>query len=329
MKFTQESFLFSSMKKRLIRIALIGFILLNVMAVFHGYTLTHFSNDTGPKTKLAKLSTSQKVATLFFGASNPRPIAVDQPQGIFTEVNFPGGEGVLGGWYRGVDTAKGNVPFFHGYAGEKSSMLERASLIRKMGYNTLLIDFRGSGSSTGNRTTVGFEEAEDVKTTWDYLRNKNPQPTYLLGTSMGAAAIMKAVDTYQLPAKGIILECPFGSMLQTTKNRFEALGVPSFPSAQVLVFWGGIQNGFWAFDHNPSAYAKGIEVPTLLIFGEKDKRVKRSEIDAIFENLAGEKRLLSMPDAGHANYLAVDKANWEEEVRGFLGKEFPGTSALR
>lgn len=306
------------MKKRLLRLALIAFILFNIMAFFHGYTLTHFSKNTGTKTKLANLSTGQKIATLFVGASNPRPTAVQQPESAFEEISFPGGEGILGGWYMETDSAKGTVILFHGYAGEKSSMLERASLIREMGYHTLLMDFRGSGASSGNRTSVGFHEAEDVKATWDYLQKKTSQPIYLLGTSMGAASVMKAVNTYKLPAEGIILECPFGSMLQTTKNRFEAMGVPSFPAAHILVFWGGIQNGFWAFDHNPSAYAKGIEIPALLVFGEKDKRVKRSEIEGIYNNLAGEKRLFSMHEAGHVNYLEVDEAGWKKEVRKFL-----------
>lgn len=310
------------MKKRLLRLALLGFVLFNIMAFFHGYTLTHFSEDAGPKTKLAKLSTGQKITTLFFGASNPRPMPVQQPQDHFETVSFPGGEGNLGGWYMEADSAIGTVILFHGYAGEKSSMLGRARLIREMGYHTLLIDFRGSGASSGSRTTVGFFEAEDVKSSWDFIQKKTSQPVYLLGTSMGAAAIMKALHDYQLPTEGIIIECPFGSMLQTTKNRFEALGAPSFPAAQVLMFWGGVQNGFWAFDHNPAEYAKGISVPTLLIFGEKDQRVKRSEIDAIYENLVGEKRLFSMPEAGHANYLKVDSVGWAKAVSEFLNLKF-------
>jgi dienelactone hydrolase len=65
--------------------------------------------------------------------------------------------------------------------------------------------------------------------------------------------------------------------------------VPAFPMAGFLVFWGGVQNGFWAFAHNPVDYAKKISCPTLLLYGEQDKNVSRQEIDAIYNNLSGAK----------------------------------------
>jgi hypothetical protein len=176
----------------------------------------------------------------------------------------------------------------------------------------------GSGGSTGNQTTLGFKEAEQVKACYDHIRLKGEQNIFLFGTSMGAAAILKACRDYTIQASGIILECPFGSLYKTICARFEIMGIPSFPMASVLSFWGGFQNDFWAFSHNPSEYAKSVSCPTLLLYGEEDNRVSRGEINAIFNNLKGEKTLKTYSNTGHAIYTPNMKSIWIEDVSSFI-----------
>ena len=43
-----------------------------------------------------------------------------------------------------------------------------------------------------------------------------------------------------------------------SSDRFHSMKIPSFPMAVLLDFWGGVQNGFWAFGHNPTAYARSV-----------------------------------------------------------------------
>ena len=94
--------------------------------------------------------------------------------------------------------------------------------------------------------------------------------------------------------------------------------IPSFPMAGLLVFWGGVQNGFWAFGHNPTEYAKKINRPTLLLYGEKDDRVSRQEIDQIYSNLMCKKTLKLYQLAGHENYLIKYKQEWIEDIKIFM-----------
>ena len=86
----------------------------------------------------------------------------------------------------------------------------------------------------------------------------------------------------------------------------------------LLVFWGGVENGFWAFSHNPVRYAEDINCPTLLMYGARDERVSRAEIDEIFANVDGPKELIVFEDAGHENYLLKYRDEWTRDIQLFL-----------
>ncbi len=188
-------------------------------------------------------------------------------------------------------------------------------IFREMGFNTILIDFMGSGGSGGTTTSVGYVEAEQVKDCMKTFQEEG-KPLYLFGTSMGAAAILKAIDDYQLTPTGIILECPFGSLYKTVSARFKIMNVPPFPMAALLTFWGGVQHGYWAFSHNPSEYAHAVACPTLLMFGEKDDRVTREETDDVYENLKGKKTLKTYANEGH-DVFSNNEETWRKDVDAF------------
>ena len=200
-------------------------------------------------------------------------------------------------------------------------MLDKAEVFRHQGFNTFLVDFMGSGGSEGNQTTIGFLEARQVKTCFDYLTEKGEKNIFLFGTSMGSVAIMKAISDFDIKPKGIIIECPFGSMYQTVCARFKTMNAPTFPMAGLLVFWGGLQNGFWAYGHNPTEYSKKITCPTLLMYGQQDEKVSKAEIDEIFANLAGQKELKIYKNAGHENYLTKYKDEWTKDITQFITTE--------
>lgn len=294
------------------------FIFMNAIAFFHAYKFTHFNATSGQRIKDARqLPLIQKLGLVLFGMDNPRPQNKKEPERDFKTILLKSNKEIEC-WLMKADHSKGTVVLFHGYGGEKSSMLDKAGVFQSLGYSTLLVDFMGAGGSEGNQTTIGFKEAEEVKTSVDYLRRAGEKNIVLFGTSLGAAAIMKAMADYPLPVSSIIIECPFGTMLQTVKNRFASMHVPSFPMANLLVFWGGVQNGFNAFRHNPVDYASKIKCPTLLFYGAKDEKVTYEETKSIFNNLAGHKKLVTFPQARHENYLVKYKDLWTDEVSLFL-----------
>ncbi len=301
----------------IIRTTVIIFVVLNVIMIFHGYKFTHFGGEMKKIGKPKLLTTSDKIKTIFFGVESTRPGDPIKPSQKY-ETLYLQSNVKLECWSLKADSAKGTVIIFHGYRASKSEMIDRSDEFLKLGYNTLLVDFMGSGGSEGSSTTIGYKEAEEVKTCYDYVASKGEKSIYLLGTSMGAAAIMKAENDYQLSAKGLILECPFGTMYKTVSVRVSAMGVNPFPIAGMLMFWGGVENGFWPFNLNPEEYARSIKLPTLLMWGEQDKRVSHAETDAIYANLQGPKTLKTFPLCGHEDYIPQYHDLWVSDVSSFL-----------
>ena len=310
-------------KKIFFRVIVPGFLLLNIVAFNHAWQFTHFSAAEKSRTRDPEdLGIGDKIKTLFVGIDNPRPTN-QTPTEAFSPMFIPSREEMkMEAWLmeQKTDSARGIVLLFHGYAGHKSSLMPQANAFREMGYHAVLVDFLGHGGSEGNDTSIGHGEAEDVRAAVSYIRAQYPSlPVYLYGFSMGSAAIIRALAIYDdLPIAKAIVAAPFASMLKTVRNRFSLMGMPSWPFAEILVFWGGVQHGFWGFSHNPEKYAKKIKAPVLIMQGTKDRRAKVQDVRKIYENLAGPKELKVFEELTHRSYVDIDPAGWKEIVGGWI-----------
>jgi len=108
------------------------------------------------------------------------------------------------------------------------------------------------------------------------------------------------------------------TLLNTVRHRFQSMGVPSFPSAELLVFWGGVQTGFNAFGHNPVVYAKALACPALFMHGTDDPRARIEEGRRVYEAVPGIKQFKEFPSIGHDSYVSRYPGDWTETVKGFL-----------
>jgi uncharacterized protein len=297
-------------RKRIYWIVTIGFLSLNSLAYIFAYTLTHFRDPDE------------------FGLGLSRPISTKRPINLgleYTTQRIPINQTEwLETWFIPVkqDTSKGTIILFPGSGGSKSrQLLAPAKVFHDLGYDTLLIDFRGVGGSSGNTNTMGIREAQDVLLSMSYVQKSNlKHPVILYGISMGSAAILKAVSDEKVNPDAIILEEPFAKLLNAVGSRVSRNHIPSFPIANLIVFWGGIQHGFNGFDHNPVDYARQVKCPTLILQGELDQWTTRTEIDQIVDNLDGYKQLSVFPNTGHNLLVTVDKERWKQDISKFLEK---------
>jgi pimeloyl-ACP methyl ester carboxylesterase len=107
-------------------------------------------------------------------------------------------------------------------------------------------------------------------------------------------------------------------MLTTVRHRFEAMGVPSFPAAELLVFWGGRQFGFNGFGHNPVEYAASVRCPILFLHGASDSRAREAEARRVFAAVPGRKWFKGFPGIGHAATVVPYRGLWKQTVSQFL-----------
>jgi pimeloyl-ACP methyl ester carboxylesterase len=289
----------------------LGFLLANVVASFHAWRFTHFITESGLRTvNPEQLSGPQKLWVLLTGVKNPKPVNHAKPPFSYQPIYLSSPNGRLECWYSAMPHARGTVALFHGYTSSKAKLLTEAATFRCLGYSVLLTDFAGNGGSDGNVCTVGHHEAADVATIVRWLQRR-PGPVFIYANSMGAVATLRAEAELGVRPTANLLECPYGSMLETAQSRFRSMHVPSFPMANLLVFWGGLENNFWAFDLDATRYAAHISTPTLLMWGTADPRVTRQETDAIYAALSGPKQRLDFSGSGHEPYWRKHKQLWE------------------
>ena len=295
----------------------------NLIAYMQARAMTHFvvgGDRTRPPESLGFL---RRIEIILVGVRVPRPINDETPSDVglsFETFRFGGAAGDdCEAWYIRAKNSKGLCIAFHSYAASKSSLLQAAMAFHEMGYDVLLVDFRGSGGSRGNDTTIGYREAEDTAAAVDFAFHRWPRESQVLyGQSMGGAAILRAVAELHVQPSAVIIESSFDRMLSTVENRFHAMGLPAFPLAKLLVFWGGEQFGYSAFDLNPADYAKRVHCPVLMMQGGLDRRVTDAQARNLFDHLAGPKRFELFDNAGHCAFLETDPDRWNKAVAGFL-----------
>ena len=304
-------------------VLLAGFVLLNILARNHAYAMTHYSGADKRTSKPEDLSFWGKVHVLFVGVNIPRPVSAKSPADLSSDcqvLTIGSADNVeLETWYCDQGEETPLVIFFHGYTAEKASLLGEAKALLDLGVSVLLVDFRGSGGSSESYTTIGVREGDDVAAAERYARDKLSHSAVILyGQSMGAAAILRAADEHGIKPDAVVLTAVFDTMQNMVNNRFIAMGVPSFPSAQLLVFWGGRRWGFDGFAHNPVDYAKSLTCPTLVMHGVEDPRATLKEARCVFAALPGPKEFKAFESVGHETYIEKYPEEWKNAVETLI-----------
>ena len=310
--------------KRIAYLLLFFFIFLNIISAFHAYKLTHFFDaKVEVKKRPEDMSGWEKTSTILFGINHNKSTIKATPAVQYTTFNITTSDGLkLEGWNIPASNSKGTVIMFHGHGGNRSGVVTEANEFNKLGYNVCMIDFRAHGNSLGNTCTIGFDETADVLAAYNHVRSKGENKVILWGISLGSATILKALhDHPEIKVQKAILEMPFGSLYEAVKGRLRIMHLPEQPFAALLTFWGGTQQGFWAFSHNPQEYAKAVKIPVLLQWGRHDARVTGQETNKILRNIAtSKKQLIVYEESGHESLLKIEPEKWRAAVATFLNQ---------
>ncbi len=302
-----------------------AFLALNLAAFLHAGAMTRFAEQGGRTPPPESLGPLQTVRTLLTGVTVPRPAGIATPADlglVFETHRFAGSGGhQLEAWHiPGPNDDGVLVLLFHGYAGCKADLLPTAARLHALGCSVLLVDFYGSGGSTGSGTTIGYREGGDAAAAFNFAAEQwADRPVLLYGLSMGGAALLRAVAAEGAAPAALVVESTFDTLLNTVRSRFRAMGLPPSPLAELLVLWGGVRGGFNAFGHNPATYAARVRCPALVLCGANDQRVSSVESKRLYDALAGPKRYSEYPEAGHQPLAAADPERWRADMAWVLG----------
>jgi len=297
------------------------FILLNLMAASHAYKFTHFYAGLPPAKKPDQMSFFEKATAIFVGVKYAKSIVVDSFKIKHETITIKTSDSIkLESWYAKADSnAKGTILLFHGHGSNKSGIIKEAMAFHEMGWNVIMTDFRAHGNSDGEVCTIGFNEAKDVKAVYDFIHTSGEKNIVLWGISLGASTILSAINQFNIKPNKVILEMPFGTLMEGVKGRLRTMHIPENPMSTLLTFWGGIEQGNWAFDFRPQDFATKVNCPVLLQWGIHDARVTEAETNSIYKNLAShDKLLMKYIQSGHQSLCKNENAKWLSTVGSFL-----------
>jgi alpha-beta hydrolase superfamily lysophospholipase len=314
-----QNILMKKFLKTLLWIFIIFFLLVNFISATNAYKFTHFYN---PGEVVIKPGVQKgfwgHTKDILLGNDYVKKVNAPKPDS-FSKIIFTTKDNIkLEAWYDTAVDPKGSVALFHGYGDNKTDILAEGEAFLKMGYNVLLLDFRGHGNSGGNTCTIGYLEAGDVKLAYDFLKDKGERNIVLWGISMGAAAVAHAIDEYHLQPSKVILEMPFATMQDAVEGQLRTMHLPDEPLGTLLTFWGGIEHGFWAFNVNPETYVKDIQCPVLMQVGQHDLRVTPKEREDVYDQIRQPKQLVIYKNSGHESLCKKEPLKWLASVSAFL-----------
>jgi pimeloyl-ACP methyl ester carboxylesterase len=247
----------------------------------------------------------------------------------------------LKAWWLPADgQARANIIIAHGIDHTRQVMLPRASFLVHGGYNVLALDLRGHGESAAQYATPGYLESRDILGAVRYLRSHGEtKPIVLLGLSYGAvASLLAAVQSQEIAAVIADGAYPTGKDVYENINRhfvrdrgtklwlralFLIASCPGIPRGASLVYYArtGIYLGSDFVSVIPSA--SRIEIPVLLISGERDWIVPTEQMRTILAALPTEhKSLVVIPNAYHDTTFSAGSAVYKNAVLSFLDDNF-------
>jgi len=224
------------------------------------------------------------------------------------------------GWYIKGDSAKA-VVLANGIRGNRLGLIERAKFYAAEGFGVVLIDLRGTGESEAQPISYGWHERHDIHAAADFLRKKTYTHIGAHGISLGAAATVYGLQE-QPDYAFVVLESCYGSVQDALNNRLKMKHIPRFTTVFMQKFseW---HLGVTMQELQPTEYIKLAKMPILILAGDSEQRVKRTETEALYKNCGSpEKSLHYIKGAKHVDLLNHSPEAYRQNIRFFIKMVF-------
>lgn len=206
----------------------------------------------------------------------------------------------LHAWWVPVTGARGTAVLFHGNAGNISHRIEYARMFSTLGYNTLLVDYRGYGKSTGTPSEKGTYE--DASATWQWLtatRGIADRDIVIFGESLGGAVACWLAR--QRTPRALILASTFTSVPDLGAEVYSFLPVRLISR----------------FKYNTRECLGEVKAPVLVIHSPDDEIIPFAHGKKLFEAAREPKAFLEL-SGGHNDGFVFVRPDWVKALGAFL-----------
>jgi fermentation-respiration switch protein FrsA (DUF1100 family) len=221
------------------------------------------------------------------------------------ELGTADGEKLHGWWVPSEGHDAPVVLFLHGNGGNVSHRLEKLAALRDIGADTLIIDYRGYGRSSGTPSESGLYA--DALAAYDWLtksRRVDPKRIVVYGESLGTAAAVHLAT--EAKTAGVIVESGFTSLTEVAQGMFPFLPVR------------------WILKHRFNSIDKvsRIDAPLLILHSRQDELFEMSHPERLLAAAQSPKRLVEM-QGGHNDAFLVSADIYREAIARFLNEVTP------
>lgn len=164
---------------------------------------------------------------------------------------------------------KGIIVFAHGWGRNRDRMVERARIFSQWGFSTVMHSARDHGNSSPKRMMNAVRFSEDIETVINWVG----EPVLLYGHSAGSAGAIIAAASHPETVRLLFLEASYDrsekALLSLYRWANKAFGYLFGP---MILFWLNIYYKGRLDHYSPARIAPDINMPVMLIHGEKDRR---------------------------------------------------------
>jgi fermentation-respiration switch protein FrsA (DUF1100 family) len=206
----------------------------------------------------------------------------------------------LHAWWIPATNARGAVILFHGNAGNISYRLDYAAMFDRLGYGTLLVEYRGYGRSTGSPSEQGTYR--DAAASWRWLTETKGiagSDIVLFGESLGGAVAA------WLAAR----ERPRALVLASTFTSVPDLAAEIYPFLPVRLLS--------RYEYNTIDALARVEAPVLVAHSPEDDIIPYAHGKRLFAAAREPKSFLDLA-GGHNDGFVFGRAEWARAVGVFL-----------
>ncbi len=217
--------------------------------------------------------------------------------------------------------SRGVVVLAHGWSRNRGRMVDRARLFGEMGFTTVMHSARDHGGSSPHRFMNALRFAEDIEAVLNWVN----EPVFLYGHSAGAAAAVIATSRNSGRIKLIFLEGCYAKTKEGLLSLYREYNLFfGIFFAPMVVVWMEIFYGKGLDAISPVNLAPGIDLPVLIIHGEKDRKFPLHHAWKLRDSFPpGRAELFVAKDSDHSSSSLTSE--YPGAIQDFVDRHAPQT----